>query len=140
MDSNKRRVGRPKAPPQTGPLVLGGEDRKRTKVTLEIAAGAAVELAEYARWVEQSSGVAAAEATSTTVTFALRETFRRDRLWQERRRPLARPEDADAIPKAQAPSPPPLLPPASPGRPAAGLALPLEATASAPGTRRSQDG
>jgi hypothetical protein len=35
METNQRKVGRPKSPPRTGPLVLG-DDRGRTKVTLEI--------------------------------------------------------------------------------------------------------
>ena len=36
MDTNQRKVGRPKAPPRTGPLVLG-EDYARAKVTFEIS-------------------------------------------------------------------------------------------------------
>ena len=36
METNQRKVGRPKAPARTGPLVLG-EDYARTKVTLEIS-------------------------------------------------------------------------------------------------------
>jgi hypothetical protein len=85
MDTKQRKVGRPKAPTRTGPLVLG-EDRGRAKVTLEISELAAGELAEYARWVEQYSGMAANEARFKTVDFALRETFRRDRVWQAHRR------------------------------------------------------
>ena len=45
METKQRKVGRPKAPPRTGPLVLG-EDYARTKVTLEISELAAEELAE----------------------------------------------------------------------------------------------
>ncbi len=45
METNQRKVGRPKATPRTGPLVLGDE-RARTKVTLEISERAAAELAE----------------------------------------------------------------------------------------------
>ena len=85
MDMNQRKVGRPKVPPRTGPLVLG-DDRARTKVTLEISERAAGELAEYVRWVEQCSGMAASEARYKTVDFALRETFRRDRVWQTKQR------------------------------------------------------
>ena len=36
METKERKVGRPKAPPRTGPLVLG-EDYARAKVTLEIS-------------------------------------------------------------------------------------------------------
>ena len=86
METNQRKVGRPKAPPHTGPLVLG-DDRARTKVTLEISEPAAAELAEYTRWVEQCSGMPANEARFKTVDFALLETFRRDQEWQKKRRP-----------------------------------------------------
>ena len=55
MDTNQRKVGRPKAPPRTGPLVLG-EDHARAKVTLEVSERAAEELAEYTRWVEKCVG------------------------------------------------------------------------------------
>jgi hypothetical protein len=85
MEDNKRKAGRPKAPPRTGPLVLG-DDGALVKVAMEIAADTAAELAQYATWVEQSSRLTAAEAASTTVQFALRELFRRDRVWQQRRR------------------------------------------------------
>lgn len=88
METNQRRVGRPKAAPRTGPLVLG-EDQSRTKGTLEISERAASELAEYTRWVEQYSGIAASEANFKTVDFALREIFRRDRVWQTERRSTA---------------------------------------------------
>lgn len=119
MDTNQRKVGRPKAPPRTGPLVLG-EDHARTKVTLEISERAAEELAEYTRWVEKWCGIAANEARFKTVDFALRETFRRDRVWQAERR--AAPEPAKAAP-APAPRPaaatPPSLPPPAPREPRA---------------------
>ena len=36
METKERKVGRPKAPSHTGPLVLG-DDYARTKVTLEIS-------------------------------------------------------------------------------------------------------
>lgn len=55
METNQRKVGRPNAPPRTGPLVLG-DDRARTKVTLEISESAAAELAEYTRWVGSARG------------------------------------------------------------------------------------
>ena len=122
MEDNKRKAGRPKAPPRTGPLVLG-DDGARVKVATEIAADTAGELAQYATWVEQSSRLTAAEAASTTVQFALRELFRRDRVWQQRRRaleprrsaattaPVAAPTASTASPApAQRPSslPPPI--------------------------------
>lgn len=85
MESSKRRVGRPKTSPQTGPLVLS-ERRTRTKIEIEIGAEAAEDLAEYVRWVEVSEAMSTADARATTVEFALREVFKRDRLWKEWRR------------------------------------------------------
>ncbi len=119
METKERKVGRPKAPPRTGPLVLG-EDYARTKVTLEISERAAEELADYTRWVEKSSGISANEAKFKTVDFALREIFRRDRVWQAERR--APPEPAKAAPVVTpAPRPaaatPPSLPPPAPREP-----------------------
>jgi hypothetical protein len=84
MEAKKRRAGRPKAAPQTGPLVLE-DDRRRVKIEVEIAEPTAEELGEYARWVELSSDVTTAEALSRTVQYALRELFRRDRLWRGQR-------------------------------------------------------
>src|SRR5437016_2152721 len=66
METNQRKVGRPKASPRTGPLVLG-EDYARTKVTLEIGERTAEGLAEYTRWVEKSAGISANEARFKTV-------------------------------------------------------------------------
>jgi hypothetical protein len=121
METKERKVGRPKAPPRTGPLVLG-EDYARAKVTLEISERAEEELAAYTRWVEKSSGISANEAKFKTVDFALREIFRRDRVWQAERR--APPEPAKAAPVATpAPAPrpaaatPPSLPPPAPREP-----------------------
>src|SRR3982751_1985683 len=102
METNRRKVGRPKAPPRTGPLVLG-DDYARSKVTLEISERAAEELAEYTRWVENWSGIAANEAKFKTVDFALREIFRRDRVWQaERRVPSELAKAAPAVPASSA--------------------------------------
>jgi hypothetical protein len=101
--SSTRRVGRPKATPQTGPLVLEG-GRDRIKIGIEIAADAADEVKEYARWVE----------LSTTVEYALREVFRRDRLWQQNGRTVARiepPTPAQGLPPQQTHAP--TLPPAT---------------------------
>jgi hypothetical protein len=114
MDTDKRKVGRPKAPPRTGPIVLG-DDRGRTKVTLEISERAASELAAYTRWVEQHSGMTASEARFKTVDFALHQLFRRDPMWQEQKRtpamtaPTAAPPPA---PRAASTNPPSLPPPA----------------------------
>lgn len=117
METKQRKVGRPKAPPRTGPLVLG-EDYARTKVTLEISELAAEELAEYTRWVEKWCGIAANEAKFKTVDFALREIFRRDRIWQAERRGPSEP--AKATPAVTAPAAPTVTaPPAAAPRPAA---------------------
>ena len=122
METKQRKVGRPKAPPRTGPLVLG-EDYARTKVTLEISERAAEELAEYTRWVEKWSGIAANEAKFKTVDFALREIFRRDHVWQTQRRipQESAPTSASAPPSVTPPaptrSPSPSLPPPTPRDP-----------------------
>lgn len=128
METNQRKVGRPKAPPRTGPLVLGDE-RARTKVTLEISERAAGELTDYARWVEQCSGMQASEARFKTVDFALRETFRRDRVWQAHRRPSpqAKPTPPAAAPTAPAATVSPVAPPAAtPRAPSPSLPPPRE--------------
>jgi hypothetical protein len=117
METKQRKVGRPKAPPRTGPLVLG-EDYARTKLTLEVSERAAAELAEYTRWVEKWCGIAANEAKFKTVDFALREIFRRDRVWQAERRGPSEP--AKATPAATPPAAPNgTAPAASAPRPAA---------------------
>jgi hypothetical protein len=127
MEANQRKVGRPKALPRTGPLVLG-EEQNRTKVTLEISERAAIELAEYTRWVEQWSGITASEAKFKTADFALREIFRRDRVWQAKRRTPSEAEPARAAPvvtPASAPRPAagnsPSLPPPTPREPRASV-------------------
>lgn len=114
-DTSKKRVGRPKATPQTGPLVLEGS-RVRTKVEVELAESTAEELKEYARWVELSSTLTTDDAAFTTVDYALRELFRRDRLWQERHRKDTdrAPASTSASPPATV-SPPPALPPPTNG-------------------------
>ena len=108
MDNNKRRTGRPKASAQTGPLVLEG-NRARVKIELEIASVTADDLKEYTRWVELSSSLTTAEATFSTVDYALREVFRRDRLWKESRRQRDRPTNvpSTAAPPARVSSLPP---------------------------------
>jgi hypothetical protein len=93
MDTNQRKVGRPRTPERTGPLVLG-EDQARTKVTLEISERSAEELSRYTRWVEKCSGITANEARFKTVDFALREIFRRDGVWHAEKRALSEPVKA----------------------------------------------
>jgi hypothetical protein len=100
----KRRIGRPKAVPQTGPLVLEG-GRARVKVELEIAEGTLDELREYALWVEQSLAVETKDGLFRTVDFALRDVFRRDRLWQEQRKRAEQRESANTPKAAMAPAP-----------------------------------
>jgi hypothetical protein len=118
METKERKVGRPKASPRTGPLVLG-EDFPRTKVTLEISERTADVLTDYTRWVEKSAGISANEAKFKTVDFALREIFRRDRVWQaERRAPLESTKAGPVVTPAPASRPtaatPPSLPPPAP--------------------------
>jgi hypothetical protein len=93
-----------------------GEDQGRAKVTLEISERAAGELAEYTRWVEQWSGIAAGEAKFKTVDFALREIFRRDHVWQAKRRTGLEPEPAKT---AQVATPTPTPTPTPTSRPTA---------------------
>lgn len=119
MDNNsKRRVGRPKTTPPSGPLVMEGS-RARMKMELPLAEATANELKEYARWVELSAAVTTTDALFATVDFALRDVFRRDRLWQEQRRKAVRPATAGAAPPQPAPAGPssPLPPPVSSARP-----------------------
>jgi hypothetical protein len=115
METNQRKVGRPKAPPRTGPLVLG-EEYARAKVSLEISERVEEELAAYTRWVEKSSGISANEAKFKTVDFGLREIFRRDRVWQAERRAPAEPTKVAPVvvpaPRPAAATPPSLPPPA----------------------------
>jgi len=120
METSKRRVGRPKASEQTGPLVLS-ERRARAKIEIEVPTDVAEDFAKYVRWVEVSEGMSTADARSATVEFALRNVFKRDRLWQEWRRKDERddPEQAPApttTRSAQPAAPSPSLPPSSSGR------------------------
>ena len=105
-NGSKRRVGRPKASPQTGPLVLEGS-QARVKIDVDLGDETADELKEYVRWVELSSSLATGSAVSATVDYALRELFRRDRLWRTRKRGAA-PQEAMALPgPSSSPLPPP---------------------------------
>src|SRR5258708_6186506 len=107
MDNETKKRGRPKAQPQSGPLVLEG-DRAHVKMEIEMPEATADELREYARWVELSCSVATKDALFRTVDFALRDVFKRDRLWQERRR-----KGAEAEPSRTAKTPSPASPTAS---------------------------
>jgi hypothetical protein len=109
-DTNKKRVGRPRAAPQTGPLVLEGS-RARAKLEVELAESTAEELKEYARWVELSSSLTTDDAAFTTVDYALRELFRRDRMWQERKRETDRKAPASDRKNSASAAPPRLPPP-----------------------------
>jgi len=104
--SSKRSVGRPKARPPSGPLVLEGS-RARAKMEVELGEETAGELKEYARWVELSSSLATGDAVFTTVDYALRELFRRDRLWRAAKRAPAQQESAPTTTTAARSLPPP---------------------------------
>jgi hypothetical protein len=105
--SSKRGVGRPKARPQTGPLVLEGS-LARTKLEVELGEETASELTEYARWVELSSSLATGDAVFTTIDYALRELFRRDRLWHAAKRAPAPQVAAPAAAPGARSLPPPV--------------------------------
>jgi hypothetical protein len=77
---------------------------------IEMPEATADELKEYARWVELSSSVATKDAVVRTVDFALRDVFKRDRLWREQRRRGAEPEPS-RVPKVPPASAPASLPP-----------------------------
>jgi len=118
MESTKKRVGRPKSEARTGPLVLD-EPKSRQKTEIELTTATASEFAGYAAWVEMSSSLNTADAKSATVEFALRDLFRRDRVWREqqsaaaRRSPASAPAPASVAARPTAPSSPSLPPPTS---------------------------
>jgi hypothetical protein len=87
MESTKKRVGRPKTEPRTGPLVLEGAQKRETILT-EVSADTAEELSEYAVWVKESAPMkmTPAEATSKTIDFAVRDLLSRDKCWQAYKR------------------------------------------------------
>jgi hypothetical protein len=127
--TTKRRAGRPKSEPRTGPLVLG-DDPSRQRMEVELTAATARELAENAGWIELSASMTTADAISTTLEYALREVFRRDRIWQERRRSGARPRSTPS--PASIASPP--IPATSPN---AATPATTATTTSAPATPRT---
>ncbi len=87
MESTKKRVGRPKSEPRTGPLVLEGAQKRETILT-EISADTAQELTAYAGWVRESAEakMTPAEAVSKTIDFAVRDLLSRDKCWQAYKR------------------------------------------------------
>src|SRR5690242_19675013 len=87
MESTKKKVGRPKSEPRTGPLVLEGVQKRETILT-EVSADTAQELTAYAAWVRESAEakMTPAEALSKTIDFAVRDLLSRDRCWQAYKR------------------------------------------------------
>jgi hypothetical protein len=116
MDNGTKRRGRPKTQAQSGPLVLEG-NRAQVNIEIELPEATADELKEYARWVELSSSVATKDALFKTVDFALRDVFKRDRLWQDWRR-----KGAAAEPSRTPKTPAPVSPRASSLPPPNGMA------------------
>ncbi len=108
MESTKKRVGRPKSEPRTGPLVLEGAQKRETILT-EVSAETAQELSAYAAWVKESAPakLTPAEATSKTIDFALRDVFARDKCWQEHKRKGGRAVGTGEIPPSAYAAPPP---------------------------------
>jgi hypothetical protein len=114
METTKKKVGRPKSEPHTGPLVLEGAQKRETILT-DVSADTAQELSAYAAWVRESAPakLTPAEAISKTIDFALRDVFARDRCWQEHKRLGVRqvgsretaPPTLVATPPASSPSP-----------------------------------
>ena len=110
MEKSRRKPGRPRTASRTTPLVLEAEPNL-SKIEVALPASTAAPLAEYVAWVQLCSGKSADEAMTVTVDFALREVFRRDRLWRDERRGRgARPGPEPAA--ATVVAPPALGPPA----------------------------
>ena len=99
MESTKKKAGRPKSEPRTGPLVLESTQKRETILT-EISADTAQELSEYAAWVRESAPtkMTPAEAVSKTVNFAVSDLFARDKCWQEKKRTGGRAAGAEETP------------------------------------------
>jgi hypothetical protein len=124
MESTKKRVGRPKSEPRTGPLVLEAAQKRETILT-EVSADTGQELTAYAAWVRDSAEakMTPAEALSKTIDFAVRDLLSRDKCWQAYKRTGGRAvgtgETAQSMPAAT---------------PAASSSSPAPRTASAPST------
>lgn len=83
METQRRKPGRPRASQQTLPLVLEDERRLET-LEVTIPEDTAETLAEYTAWVRQCRDMTTEEAVTAVIDYALRELFRRDRLWRNR--------------------------------------------------------
>jgi hypothetical protein len=107
MENTKKKAGRPKSEPRTGPLVLAGAQKRETILT-EVSTDTAQELSAYTAWVRESAPdkMTPAEATSKTIDFSLRDLFSRDKCWQEEKRAGRRPPGAGENPSAAHESPP----------------------------------
>jgi hypothetical protein len=121
MENVKKKAGRPKSEPRTGPLVLEGTQKRETILT-EVSADTAQELSAYAAWVRESAPakLTPAEATSKTIDFALRDVFARDKCWLEHKRTGSR-----AVGKGE-------IPPSAPAATPAASSSPVSRTAPAP--------
>ena len=114
METARRKPGRPRTDQRTMPLVLE-EDRSLTKVELALPAATAAALVDYASWVQERAKMTAEAALTATADFALRQIFRRDRLWQERRKsPVPAPMAVAPTQPIQVTAPA-VLPPPAPG-------------------------
>lgn len=100
MESERPKRGRPRASQQSLPLVLG-EDRSLETVQVVLPEGTARVLTEYTAWVRGCRDMRPEDAVTATIDYALRELFRRDRLWRDRQR------SAQAKSAASPPSTPP---------------------------------
>jgi hypothetical protein len=96
---------------------------------IELPEGTVDDLKEYARWVELSGSLATDEALFATIDYALRDVFKRDRLWQERLRKGVEPAQAPISAAPPVPSSSPSLPPPTNG------ARPVPTAAAPPGGR-----
>ncbi len=109
MESTKKRVGRPRSEPRTGPLVLEGAQKRETILT-EVSADTSQELTAYATWVRESAEakMTPAEALSKTIDFAVRDLLSRDKCWQAYKRTGGR-----AVGTGEAPASTPAATPAA---------------------------
>jgi hypothetical protein len=126
MESTKKRVGRPKSEPRTGPLVLEGVQKRETILT-EISADTAQELSAYSAWVRESAEakLTPAEAVSKTIDFAVRDLLSRDKCWQAHKRAGGRPVGTgESAPSRSAATPAGSSPPSSPRTATAPSTLP----------------
>jgi hypothetical protein len=112
MDNSRRKPGRPKASQRTAPLVLDA-DLVFVKIEALLPAATAETLTEYAAWVQHCAGMPLEEAITKTVDFALKEVFRRDRLWRDERR-IPEQKGAAAKPASSPTLPPPAGTPRDP--------------------------